>query len=144
MINFILSYIIFLIFRNKENRSTVFLITEPLLVYSDGNYLISIFILTLFLTDYIDLRHCDGKQDNNSIRHFAVVASGLLRVSFFFYTIYYYENNGNNILYAIYLIVLTHLDCDESQGSRRSDKIYDIVDYISRVVFLLPLIYDHI
>ena len=85
--------------------------------------------------NYIDLKHCYRTPEINAIREFGVMSSGFIRISFFFYTIYYGENI-RNILYSIYLIVLTQLDFGECNGKKKSKRIYDIVDYTSRVIFL--------
>lgn len=132
MINFILSYLIFIIYRNTKNRSLLLLFTEPLLVYSDENRLIPLFIFNLFLMNYIDLLHCNGNPDKNAIREFGVMISFFLRLGFFIYTIYYGEHI-RNILYAIYLIILCHIDWDECNGIKK----YNIIDYFSRLIFLV-------
>lgn len=136
MINFILSYIIFLACKNKLNRPILFMLTEPLLVYSDKNRLISIFIFSLFLMEYVDKKHSSRKSEFNHIRRFGIMSSGFIRLLFFFYTIYSEESNSRNILYSIFLIILTYLDWKEYLCEKRSERIYDIIDYSSRIIFL--------
>ena len=142
MINFILSYIVFGWFHYNgmanSMRPLMYLITEPLLVYTDENRLISIFIFTLFLLNFIDVLHCNVSITTNAVREFGVMISFFIRMGFFIYTIYYGEHNGNarNIMYAIYLLILSHIDWDECHGKKNTSKYYNIVEWTSRIVFL--------
>lgn len=136
MINFIISYYIFLTYRNKLDRNILLMLTESLLVYSDENRVISFFIFVIYLMNYIDIRHCNGKPEIDAVREFGILSSFLVRISFFFYTIYYHEHI-RNILYSIYLMISTQLDWEECNNRKKSKRIYDIVDYSSRIIFLL-------
>jgi hypothetical protein len=140
----------------KTDRTALFLLTEPLLVYSDENRMIALFVFILFLMDYIDRKHCHGKIEIVMVRSFSIMASTFIRIAFLFYTIYYGLGgalgltgtsgfnmasccgNIRNVLYAIYLIIISDLDWDECERTARSKRTYNIIDYSSRVIFLIP------
>ena len=137
MINFVCSYILFGLFHyngvNNLNRHLMYLLTEPLVVYTDDNRLISLFIFTIFLFNFVDILHCNVSIKTNAVREFSVMISFFLRLGFLIYTIYYGEHI-RNIMYAIYLMILIHIDWDECHGKKNN--YYNIIDWTSRLIFL--------